>query len=432
MKHLSTRSIPFGIGVLLIGVQAAALYLQALDLGHWYLIALLFEGVLFALASWVVVSSPDRAGFGLILLVAATLRLMVLIPDAYNSTDVFRYVWDGRVQAAGINPYAYVPNDPHLEGLRDETIWPKINRADYAPTIYPPASQIIFLLISRLSETVLAFKAAFMLFDAATIAILLRLLRLENLPRERILLYAWCPLPIWEFTGGAHVDAAMTTFVVAALWARRQQKDGLAGIALGLAVLVKFLPIVLFPAFWRRWQWKLPLALGLTIVVGYLPYLGAGEKVFGFLSGYVSEEGIREGSGFMLLRIARGITALPVPSIAYIAVVALVLASLALLIWRRAKPSPLMFYGQAAMLATTVLIALSPGYPWYLAWLVPFFCLVPNATLLWLASSSFILYWLAARSEPWMAQTVYGGAILTALGSLAFRPRAPTLERNMV
>ena len=83
----------------------------------------------------------------LVLLVAAALRLPLIVSPAFLSTDVNRYVWDGRVQAAGVNPYRYMPGDPALARLRDDQVYPRINRAEYAPTIYPPAAQVIFAVI---------------------------------------------------------------------------------------------------------------------------------------------------------------------------------------------------------------------------------------------------------------------------------------------
>ncbi|HUZ65564.1 MAG TPA: hypothetical protein VMU82_17815, partial [Acetobacteraceae bacterium] len=88
---------------------------------------------------------PRRAVW-LILGSAAVLRAMVLVAPPFLSTDLYRYVWDGKVQAAGINPYRYIPDDPHLAFLRDRTIFPGINRASYARTIYPPAAEAIFFL----------------------------------------------------------------------------------------------------------------------------------------------------------------------------------------------------------------------------------------------------------------------------------------------
>src|SRR6202043_1141157 len=116
----------------------------------------------------------------------------------YLSTDVYRYVWDGRVIAAGINPYRYVPADPQLESLRDPDIFPNINRADSAVTIYPPTAEAIFLAVTRVSESVTAMKAAMVGFEMINCALLVWLLAAEGLPAGRVVVYAWHPLPLSE------------------------------------------------------------------------------------------------------------------------------------------------------------------------------------------------------------------------------------------
>jgi uncharacterized membrane protein len=98
-------------------------------------------------------------------------------------------------------------------------------------------------------------KATLLAFEVAGVLLLLRLLDEWRLPRERILIYAWHPLTLWEFAGSGHVDAAIVTFVALALWARRREKAWLTGSALAAAALVKFFPAVLFPALYRRWDW---------------------------------------------------------------------------------------------------------------------------------------------------------------------------------
>ena len=137
-----------------------------------------------------------RGTFWGILACAAIMRILALSEAPFLSTDVYRYVWDGRVQAAGISPYRYIPDAPQLNALRDAEINPQINRAHYAPTIYPPVAQVIFLFVGKISSTVGAMKVAMVLFEALTIFAIVKLLVIAGLPRERVLIYAWNPLPI--------------------------------------------------------------------------------------------------------------------------------------------------------------------------------------------------------------------------------------------
>src|SRR5204862_1171502 len=93
--------------------------------------------------------ADQRSALLVILTGAVAMRLAMLWVEPYLSSDIYRYIWDGRVQAAGINPYRYVPKAPELARLRDAEIWPNINRPDYAVTIYPPAAQAIFFAVTR-------------------------------------------------------------------------------------------------------------------------------------------------------------------------------------------------------------------------------------------------------------------------------------------
>src|SRR5271156_104004 len=96
----------------------------------------------------------------IVLLIALAARLIAVIAPPFLSTDIYRYVWDGKVQGAGINPYRYIPADSHLAFLRDGSIYPYINRVDTAPTIYPPVAQLIFFAITRIHASVTFMKLA--------------------------------------------------------------------------------------------------------------------------------------------------------------------------------------------------------------------------------------------------------------------------------
>lgn len=387
-----------GCGAALFVLMAMGLYEQGQDdLRGFAVLALTQSGVYFG-AVWLVRrTGSGRATLMLVLAVAAAMRLAALAAPPFLSTDVYRYVWDGRVAAAGINPYRYIPTDPHLASLRDRAVFPEINRSNYAPTIYPPAAQAVFVTVASLGGAVTAMKAAMVGFDAIAIFALLRLLAGAGLPSALILIYAWHPLPVWEFAGSGHIDAALVAFVALALWGSRRGAAGLAGLALAAATLVKFYPAVLAPALYRRWDRTMPALFAAAVALAYLPFLGVGWRVFGFLPGYAAEEGFAGGAGFYLLSLAR----LAIPALSaqlYIAAAMLVLAALGLfvLFGRRSQNSDI---ADAAALATAVTVLLSPHYPWYFAWLIPFACLLPCRSLLWLTGASMLLYLVPVGSQ---------------------------------
>jgi len=379
-----------------LGAFAFASYLYAVaasirDIGALKDVALV-QAVLFVCAAGVAMSARlSRLAFAIVLLVGIVCRApLVLAPPSF-SDDVYRYVWDGRVQAAGINPYRYVPADPALARLRDQTIYPHISRRDYAPTIYPPVAQMIFLAVTRAGETVTAMKAAMVACEGVTVWMLTILLGRLGLPRGRVLLYAWNPLVIWQYAGGGHIDSAAIALVAVALVAHARRWEGLTGVALGCATLVKWYPAVLFPAFYRPRGWKMPLAMGATMVAGYLPYLGVGARVIGFLPGYAREEGLLSGHRFFLLGLAR-LAGAAVPPPVYIMGALVTLLAIGVRLMRQPERTALGDIRGAGLLAVVFMALISTHYLWYFGWLALFLVVVPTAALLYLTAAATYLF----------------------------------------
>ena len=359
-------------------------------------------GALYA-GAVVLARRPVRHGLVIVLVCAAAMRALTFAAPPLLSTDIYRYVWDGRVQAAGINPYLHVPADPALEALRDHgegaaAVYPNINRAEFAPTIYPPAAQALFALVGLTWSSVWGMKFAMLGFDALAIGAALLLLRAARRPAVAVLIYAWNPLPVWEFAGAGHIDAAAVAFSGLAILAAVWRRPALAGAALSVGVLCKLLPAALFPALWRRWDWRTPLAAGAVIVAFYAWYAGAGWRVLGYLPGYADEEGLA-GRGAFLLRVLA--TVGPVPGwagTAYAAAAAVTLLLLAAWVALRA-PFPagpadraMVVCRDALLLGTATMVLLSPHYPWYLAGLALPAVLVPASSVLWLTLAAPVLY----------------------------------------
>lgn len=338
-------------------------------------------------------SSPRRQALTLILLFAAAMRLALLVQDPTLSTDIYRYIWDGRVQADGINPYRFVPRAPELSHLRDTVIWPHINRADYAVTIYPPTAQMIFLAVTRLGESVLIMKLGMLAFEAMTIVATLALLHGLGLPLSRIVLYAWQPLAVWEIAGNGHVDAAMISLLMVSILLFVGGRTLLAGVAATAAALVKPTALLVLPVLWRPWDWRLPAVFIATVALLYLPYLSVGWGVLGFLPGYVQEEDLSTGSGFRLMFLPAWIfgsqdLALKV----YLGCAALVLIGLALAAAFRRDRGEESSLRALRWLLVAFLVLSSPHYPWYFLVLAPFAALSPSAAVAVLLSASVLLY----------------------------------------
>jgi hypothetical protein len=417
-------------GAALVALAGGGLFYQSQDNLDWFLAVAALQAIVYLTAAWLAwgggSSRPIVLGIGA---VAVLMRVPVALAPPYLSSDVYRYVWDGRIEAAGFNPYTHTPADVRLEALRDQEIFPQI-ASKKAPTIYPPVAEVVFLAVTRVSESVTAMKVAMVLFETVAFAFLGRLLALEGLPRARVVVYAWHPLPLWEFAGSGHIDAVLIAFCVGALWAARSGRDGVAGLFLAGATLTKFYPGVLLPALYRRWGWKLPGAFATAIIIGYLPFISAGSRVLGFLPGYAGQEGLgADGAGFYLLGVLR----LLLPSAAlsaraYIVGSGTILAALgAAVFFRRhgARPSII----AAGVMATVLMVLVSPHYPWYFAWLIVFACFARSFALLWLTNACMLLYlipgYVFVQSDLRLAieSIIYGPFVALALVDLWYHRR---------
>jgi alpha-1,6-mannosyltransferase len=408
-----------------------------------FLIALVAQLTFYGLAAaWVWRRRvPVRGALAIIVLVAVAARLAFAMQAPTASDDIYRYVWDGRIGAAGINPYRYVPDDPSLAPYRDEAIFPHINRPG-VPTIYPPVAQGVFRLVYAIHpDSVPWTRIAFAGFDLATILALSGLLLRLGLRPERVILYAWHPLLILELGHSGHVDVVAICFLVLALRARLGARPWQAGFLLACATLTKFYAIIALPALLdprRRRDPRLPLAGVVTVALAYLPFLGVGGKVFGYLGGYVREEGIASGDRYYLLGLARGVWArLPaapprppwpiVPDAAqlYSGLVVAAMGALALWGWLRPPSSPRAIPARVLLLFSVFIALTTPTYPWYALLLLPFVPFVGPRLLapaLAIASASGLLYlqWWSPGAGGWSRALAYGvGPFLLALAALA-------------
>lgn len=349
---------------------------------------------------------PAARVLPVVAVVAVVCRIALLPTTPELSNDLYRYLWDGTVQQAGINPYTYAPKAPELEFLRDEQVWPNINRKS-KPTIYPPTSEVVFA-VARLVGIArpVTLKAVFVAVDLAAVWLLLRIMRRARRDERLLLLYAWNPLPVLAFAHSGHVDVLAVLGLLATVAAWQQRHERRAGLWAGLAAGVKLYPALVLPAFVRRragvaaridaapdaaspsrLSFATPAVAVAVLLALYLPYLiGEGSGVLGYLTtgGYLKEEGYVTGNRFSLA------SALGVNGFAFAVVVGLGVAAWAC--WSR-RPAP----AKAAALLGAALMLTTP-YPWYAT---------PLVALAVAGGSGVVASGPDGTTRPWVAELVW-------------------------
>jgi hypothetical protein len=425
----------------------AAVCLAVLTIAVWWLVhpkpwiddpawVLVMGGVwiVYGLGVWFLRRAPLKAVVVLTLLGAVTVPLAAGFAPPRSSDDLYRYIWDGRVQTSGINPYRYVPAAPELTHLRDDFLWPQqsawcepdvpgrltagcslINRPA-VHTIYPPAAQGYFIAVDLLSPNGLRerpIQFASVLFAVATTILIL-------LVRPRLAaLWGWCPLVALEAGNGAHIDVVAACFTVAALVvaAKAKTRRGTAtgALLLGLAIATKFTPALAAPSLIRRRPFTLVATTVLTVALLYLPHvIAVGPKVLGFLPEYLRAEGYGTGTRFSLL-------AMVLPTSA--ATVAAALILLATTAWVITKSDPDRPWDTAVVLVGVFLLVSTPGYAWYTMLLAALAALSGRAEWLTVCVAGYVAQYAANLHLPagHARQLGYGLAALTVLTVPAIR-----------
>lgn len=377
---MTSRTVPPCLLALAALVTALALTVArdgALPLPGWYLL----DVALFAVAVALLRRVPGRQAVPLVLAGGVAVAAVGLLAPPRSSDDAYRYVWDGRVQAAGISPYAHTPDDPALARLRDPGLFPvgdgctgwderrtaagdctRINRPA-VHTIYPPVAQAWFLAVHPFGGGVRGVQAAGALLAVATTALLLGVGRQP----WRAALWGWFPgVTVWA-VNDAHVDTLGALLTVAGLGCAARGRAVRGGLLLGGAVAAKLLPALALPGALSGLAARRPTrgdvllvgsALG-AFALSYLPYvLGSGTSVLGYLPGYLREEGYQQGhiDRFGLLRLVLSDRLAPWAA-------GLVLAAVLVRVLRRGdRHRP---WAGALLVTGTALLLVAPAYPWY-------------------------------------------------------------------
>jgi alpha-1,6-mannosyltransferase len=383
-----------------------------------FIIPLAVAGVAYLLAVRELFYTPGfpRRVIVIALVLAALWHIPFLVRSPGSDDDVHRYLWDGRVQRLGYNPYVVVPNDPAFASLHTPETR-TLNNPE-VPSPYPAGAQLFFRAVTAIHESIFALKVAFVVCDFAIVLVLLDVLRWSGQGAHWVLAYAWHPL-LAAATGSGHIDILGVLLLLISVAALLRRWRSLAALAFGLAVSVKFLPIVLLPLYWKRVRIR-DVALA-AIVVGllYVPFVDHGRIPIGSLGTYVQRFRFNDPVFAALERVAAP------QLVAGLAV----LVGLLTAIWMRRK-SPEGSSDAVAWSMAVSLLCAPVVYPWYLLWLLPFIKSTSTVPLMiWTLSiiPTYYVWHLRVVGRPWL---VPGWILLLEYGSVAVAAAIIALRRN--
>ncbi len=359
----------------------------------------------------------------LVLGLAALFRIEVLSGPVEDNVDTWRYLWEGRVVLAGMNPYAAPPADRRYEGLRQvlrergdplfEHLRPDWNEVR---SVYGPVATGLFTLPDLLpldrSWSVRAMMAA---FDLATVLVLLALLTALGRSPALALVYAWNPVCLDGFADRAHIDAAMVFFLALAVYLVVTGRCPWAGLACAAATLVKVSPLLLAPAFLRYGRGRFAVPFGAALALGALPYVLAGR---GSVSGFRDFGMLWQDNDSVHALLLWALTPLRgTVEVAGVSRVLVMAAAAAYAVWRTfrgdARDPQWLFETCAAVTGVSLLLA-PMLFPWYTAQLLVFLACAPNLGWLLLTGTTMSWYlalWAAIPGSP--AAALFGAGART-------------------
>jgi hypothetical protein len=327
-----------------------------------------------------------RGALGLILGGALVFRLLLLPAPPTLSTDLYRYLWDGRLTVAGVSPYRHAPDAPELGAMRDLAVYPHLNHLDWH-TIYPPGAQLLFAAVARVRPaSVLAMKLAVLGADLATIGLVLGWLGALGRPPAWALVYAWHPLAVVELAGSGHLDALPLAATAGALWAAARARPATAGALVGAGALVKLYPLLLLPAVWGGQRVRAAAAALGVLAGGYALWGREGAAVLGSLARYVAEEEFNGTARVVLERVLAPLGPAGLVTARLLPLLGLGVLALAAGWWRAPAER------RARWLVGGYLVTTPNLFPWYALWMVPLQAARPAWPWLYLTCAVALTY----------------------------------------
>lgn len=393
LKLTPTRRL-YGIGAILLLSLAICSHKFSNAGEPSFIVWLAVAGITYLFAMREFFSTPNfpRRVIVIGLVLAGVWHLLFLLKAPGLDDDIHRYVWDGRVQRLGYNPYILVPSDPALAGLH--TPETRTLNNPNVPSPYPAGAQLFFRGVTAIHESVFALKAAFVVCELAIVLVLLDVLRSSRQATHWILAFAWNPLLATEVAGSGHIDIVGVLLLLVSVAALGRRWRPVAAMAFGLAVAVKLLPIVLLPLYWKRVRVRDSALAAVILGLIYVPFLNHGRIPFGSLGTYVQSFRFNDPVFATLEQVTAP----------QVAAGLAVLAGLLAATWMRSRSAPWSSDAFAWPLAASLLCA-PVVYPWYLLWLLPF--LRSTATMpisVWTLSiiPTYYVWHLRRLGRPWL------------------------------
>jgi alpha-1,6-mannosyltransferase len=425
------------IWLVILGICGEILWIATCSLGPLRehtapFVSLMLLAFALCLLTYFRFSIQARSATLIILGFALLFRLTALFAPPYQSEDVYRYIWDARVASLGIDPYRYAPEAPELEKIRDDRIYPMINSKPYI-TAYPPVSQILFRFIYWIfGANITSMKAVFSLFEFLAVLIAWRVLALLGRGNQSIILMAWHPFFIFEFSHSGHSDSAAMFLILLSIYLLVRGRNSLAWVGYAGAALSKLHPALWFPLFVRRTGWK-PMAAGIVAGLGLVALYFNVQSGMGYLSSLRLYFRLFEfnASIHYLIRFFGRIAfneywdKLIGP---YLGVVLLLIV--ALIVWKFPIRNAQDLLHAGFWLMTADLCLATTVHPWYLSWAALALPIFPYAFMVYWTGACFLSYF-AYSFHPYYEPTwVHLVEYLPVYGLMAWEiwKRRPLME----
>ncbi len=355
------------------------------------------------------------------IIIFALMFRLTLLPMA-PSDDIYRYLWEGKLQLNGISPYFHSPESSSLEHLRDG-FFSGINHK-HLTTIYPPLTLMVFAIADFISHSLITMKSVFLVFDVLSIFLLLKFLKVMEKNLLNVLVYAWSPLVLISFAARGHCDSLQIFFIILAMYLFAIRKNLRSTVSIALAAMSKFIFIIIVPFLIPPKKFKYVLVFFSVVAIFYLPYISAGKGLFSTLLHFGTQYHFNDSAHFLIFCLCIG------SPLASKIVTALIFGTVLLLLYKKhlnllitddnedpslpllsTRPNGLAgqegrgekrgniemnnFVLNYAFIAIGTFLILAPTlHPWYLTWIVPFLCFNRNKPWLILTGTVVCYYFM--------------------------------------